>query len=975
MRIEPPSAANAKEEGAVHLLTNLPSSHNRLFDKGETISYSPGILDHSHFYIRGHCRQSSDTAACIPAATGGNDYYLEASSLPSSPISTSQHGRRNRYFGLLNDLTILPSYLPSSSDRLHDDGDSSTFCQIFFNGGVGVLSMLKESMLKRVSYLLSLGRSTTLTILSRTKSSISSIDQLVPPTPSLHGILKLMHSILCTCFYMLGLGRNPRSCLPWRSLLWFYTNRPKFESLCASYQHPPFFHPCPILQSLGEPIFAWDAFQIYVFVVSSGYFYAERHASVTKDNHLLISHRLVAVPTSIQSQLHTLQHTSLTLLVICFLQNIANVFLRRFTSHSRLVTSEADLSPLQGKAQTGSLSGCGDSTTRDTTAGGMDSYDTGSACDGPFSSMSPFDARRQSPSIGGCSSANSSVYSETPQVRRSRPTGTEGSSSSSPSATPSVDVRSAISHDAIRPIVLLQHGLLESSLNWIGAANVNDPMTYTNYSLPRSILVHVIHEMREFRRILTALFWKGGKELSDPYTDSSPSSASSPTSATTSISSSSSPPEGLEKAVPFHLFAKGLDVWFSNSRGNSFSRIEWNKRPYSPPLGWRRFRWDDFMGMKAVYTQDWTYNDMAIYDLAAVQTTISSVTKTAPAQLRPVLVGFSQGAALVLLSTAHVASQMTSEASGLHWNPRALILVSPPLITTPHFQSTKPLLESGAASTHAPCVATDTARQHQKQRIIDKIVALLTTVADKVLSGNSVFRNWRGGTGGVLTPLFFDLARDHLGPLAIFVDCCSMFIPTRIHQFIAQYATFTGLRFYYKKLPDPVSAVMYSNTPSGLTSQTNMRLWLNRVASGEPVDYHFLQKLKRICDRKPADNEDIFKQNEDDGGSPAIRQASKTCKIQVWLGAQDNICWPERCIQYINQSSDDVTIWDTSYHALGKQEQLVQKREAGGGRSSHNPISVKRVQSMGHVDFTWCGIADCVRDLACEIHAYALGNC
>lgn len=99
-----------------------------------------------------------------------------------------------------------------------------------------------------------------------------------------------------------GLGGSPYSCMSLRELRWFLANR----RLCEEAVNL-----CPTLASVGETEVVWDYLQMCIAISSAGLLVAERYGVRTRDDYLLIAHRIRKTPQNLHQQMTSLDDSTL----------------------------------------------------------------------------------------------------------------------------------------------------------------------------------------------------------------------------------------------------------------------------------------------------------------------------------------------------------------------------------------------------------------------------------------------------------------------------------------------------------------------------------------------------------------------------------------------------------------------------------------------------------------------------------------
>lgn len=595
---------------------------------------------------------SAHLSPVAPTFSSGESFQIDELVL----ASPERHGADQRH-----ESSHIPFFRPSASTiphRLPETTNDSVKSRFREPEAISSPSRIKKRDLTESDELLSLQQKQAENL--RVFAYSETARELI--IAGLYSIYKGFQKVL----HGFGFGRHVESCMSIRQFLWFKLNSIVLEDFLSDRADDDKcfrIERCEILHNrFGEPPIAWDAFQKILFLSSQGAILAERHGVITEDEHLLIMHKLIRIPQYIRE--HFISTEAVTIASACCMA--LRIFLNRYR---RDVSAEnCYLRP---------------------------NYQPGDRLD----RAGEFDMARLQPS---------------PESPRS------SSSQSTLTSIPPVNSKE---------VVIFQHGLLESSLNWILTVTPRSKIDFRIAQNPITFLVAVmkvylkivLQEIQSAGVILLRLI--RGQELI--------------------CSSSEKPAEidsRLRNSLPLRLFTEGavsartgaridFDVWLSNSRGNAFtttvsrhtSRLaqRWREGgklgsslPSCLPMGYGETVFDEIGWCQYIANQDWTHQDMALFDVEAIYAKIasfyqrnqkvvedfssqtarltsgsgvyaegptnssaeqlsplpslnSSGTESSSSEsmevlsvagnrpLRPILIGFSQGAAMILLNFAY----------------------------------------------------------------------------------------------------------------------------------------------------------------------------------------------------------------------------------------------------------------------------------------------------------------------------------
>lgn len=780
-------------------------------------------------------------------------------------------------------------------------------------------------------------------------------------------LIRIMLNIgLCAC-YCAGLGRQSKSCLTIRELLWLRINAVIMKQW-TQREPPPSsnrwrLRPCEILHQQGEPLLIWDAFQELLFLISRGAFIAERQAAVTEDGHLLILHRLQAVPQYIRDKLFTLEDVTL----------INALFFALQTVWTRLWSRN---------------------------------------------------------NVPNAVSAPDSVES---------------------------------SGDAVEwQILMFQHGLLESSLNWIMACTIDydspditaaggdrflfgSNRAFQYYSmLPSQIgRIATLFRLLAWQRVVAPLWNSVLKPVLRELTSlcvgiSRMLQGRCPVSCR---GEKLIDRRRLRNSLPLRLMLDEVhtrggrllkfDIWLTNTRGNAFSDpVFLESALRRAPMGYREVSFDEMAKTNAIQHQAWTHHDMSVLDIEATFAKIYSVHRKERRQksikrpcmsnpvldgkdsaaLEPIVIAFSQGAAMFLLNTAFRRLVRKRKLAPMDIAPvrlKGMVLLSPPIIlkrngeSVPNNWVTEE--DRQIKKTNAFADTTDNAwdaRQLEHGCIEENYCCWRTplslSVSENIIErrGNgrrlwtladleekdrlaNQLRGWKRLMKGDLsfTKVFFVLVWRYMKILTMIVESLVALIPSGCMAYGELFVR-RGLRFHLGKLRTEYAKWVYKFTPNGTTSPSNLKLWQKRMENGEPLGYGFLQSIScsQVHNRESIGHgsdlrDELASQLPD--FLPVMQFSAESCPLHIVLGFDDPITdtaksvrliasqCPYAEVEYapkdksIRTSDGQVGNVPTAFKCICREQHNKGPNNALSGATAQEKVTVKIMEGTSHLDVTW----------------------
>lgn len=752
-------------------------------------------------------------------------------------------------------------------------------------------------------------------------------------------IILMCWKIVAQFYRTIGFGRNPCSCMSIRQRYWVSINSRILERNSeftddpvvaqnaqndiwnARYAAKAVFLKCKILNSIGEPDFVWDACQKLVFLASNGYFYIERHGTITADGHFLILHHLVMVPPLIASKFVPIEYTDfMTCLIHSSVQTY--VFIMNWIRDVISLPEEEENSIFQSCCDDSELRRCAESVVL--------KEEKRFSCATEWSGKNLLSDN----CIGQLEDnlvqpSPQSVYSpgalqETRDMTEYLDEGViENCGFHSSPRDLILPPNSLIDQTSSRfQTVVFQHGLLESSLNWFAPAAPDDS------ELPIKLLPSFGALAPWLNQIVRSIATKYLRFNSDVR--------------------NALPEYRMRNSLPFYIIFESMkscsgvrfDMWFGNTRGNCYTRGP--PRPtaynYLPPLGFRSSDLADIFALVETFGQSWTYHDIAIHDVDATFRGVVQASGAVGKGFRPILIGFSQGAATYLLSSAF-RREVEKFSTGLlltKVDPVLVILLSPPIFIHPHNPDSNSLFQEDKYYWAARTAAVRTLGKPQS--VIDFVPSKLGNLVTKFIPSER------------FVAFFFNLAKRWLGWTAVFVEGATLIIPNKWFPLVGDIFVRDIVRFYTDKLSKSSRRWLFPLTPSGFTSFKNMDLHLSRMNTNEklggrfgmnvqlPLNIHRDRIVNLLIEQEIVNkkNLDLFSEKPE---PPTV----------VWLGGSDNIAWPEMSAQFFLSEFKNAKFERHTVEQIRLETSDCSSKSERGKRD----FVVHLVDGLGHLDFIW----------------------
>lgn len=457
-----------------------------------------------------------------------------------------------------------------------------------------------------------------------------------------------------------------------------------------------------------------------------------------------------------------------------------------------------------------------------------------------------------------------------------------------------------------KQVVIFQHGLLESSINWVTSATLlPDPLTIRCYRA-------VSTEAAALRRLLLdgCPYTQRGERLPDLQrmsaslplalllSDCDLPGAARQCSSLVECLRAIQPLERMQSEEMLDDCQSLFDIWLSNSRGNFFTARLDNTQPYEPPLGHKPLCSETFRRLSEIYEEEWTHFDMAGEDIEAVYRTIYACVHPTDT-LRPICVGFSQGASILLMNAHGRLSRMNGNADQCPFDsdlvplkPRGYILLCPPVVLKA--QEMFPKFESSLDFTLKDIFCWD------------RVVAILVNLGVKRMDI----------LGMVVEPVLSLAPANSLRFADIFVQ--------------------RALRFYHGRVDGRGHLWSYKMTPNGLTSGRNIACFRRCIKGAS--DY--VDGLETIA-------------------AQALPSLGKLCPAHIFLALDDNIASSSKhgvtqdsCIQPAADSLEAIRARcpQAKRRLLDLSGRLKWSDPAGDDAAD---LVVSMVEGHAHLDMTW----------------------